>query len=451
MCFCFRVGLPRTQRSGGLGTVSTMSLIEIQKALRFLAQQSIAAMSKTSVGMSDYGQSTAYHNMQRDELITTADSFGPAVDVLNGSKQIQKQFGASEGSRLAIQFVYNTCRLIGTGQTIEQASDLIWKAFVEEMNKPTWSYKAVTNLQNIICNSYPVTLSDGLAVRARSFDELSLLLDWGHHELESLSDDWHVGGGSSFVLVAESEVEKTSLNFIQGNDPDLLTLLSRALLAMRLVAPGDVNIGKIFFAKPTIFKVGGSGLFSAGFGMWHPGSAYELTSGRVPLVQEAMLNLAALENRVGKSTSTLKLALRSFSSIYDRPHHQPEDRIVDAITALEALWQIDQELSFKLAFRTASFLASSDEERVAIFDTLKAYYSVRSKSVHGGAIKSEHMQLIQNDEPLRSIVRRMLKAFLHLAIHPSNWTLERLVEEADRSLIHSSHRLEIQSSAGISI
>lgn len=408
-------------------------------------------MSKTSVGMSDYGQSTAYYNMQRDELITNADSVSLAVDVLNGSKQIQKQFGASEGSRLAIQFVYNTCRLIGSGQTIEQASDLIWKAFVEEMNKPTWSYKAVTNLQNIICSSYPVTLSEGLAIRARSFDELGLLLDWGRHELEKLSDDWHVGGGSSFVLVAESEVEKSSLNFIQGNDPDLLTLLSRALLAMRLVAPGDVNIGRIFFAKPTIFKVGGSGLLSAGFGMWHPGPAYELTSERVPLVQEAILNLAALESRVGKSTATLKLALRSFSSIYDRPHHQPEDRIVDAITALEALWQIDKELSFTLAFRTASFLALSDEERVAFFDTLKTYYTVRSVLVHGGPLKSGHLQLIQNDEPLRSIVRRMLVAFLHLAIHPTNWTLEQLVKQADRCLIHSSNRQEIQTAAGLSL
>lgn len=52
---------------------------------------------------------------------------------------------------------------------------------------------------------------------------------------------------------------------------------------------------------------------------------------------------------------------------------------MDAITALEALWRLDAELSFRLAFRTAALLAGSDDERMSIYETLSEYYKIRSK------------------------------------------------------------------------
>jgi hypothetical protein len=96
---------------------------------------------------------------------------------------------------------------------------------------------------------------------------------------------------------------------------------------------------------------------------------------------------------------------------------------VDAITALEALWGLDAELSFKLAFRTSSLLAASDDERVSIYETLSEYYKIRSKVVHGGTLTEVQEQQLREDEPLRSIVRRALRAFLHLAVNPGEWTL----------------------------
>jgi hypothetical protein len=250
-------------------------------------------------------------------------------------------------------------------------------------------------------------------------------------------------------LVIESEATKTPSNFLMGNDGNEYPCAARTLLAMRLLAPGDVRIGRLFTARPASFNVGLGGLSSLGFTYWHLGTAYQLAPSLVPQIQKTCQNLLALEQQSSKANRTLLLALRSFSSIYDRLLHQAEDRVVDAITALEALWRLDQELSFKLAFRTASLLAMSDDERVRILETLSDYYRIRSKLVHGGSLSDAQEQQLREDEPLRSIVRRTLRAFLHLAVSPGDWTLQRLSEEADRTLLHGELRRGLQAAMGI--
>ena len=304
-------------------------------------------------------------------------------------------------------------------------------------------------MQNIECSQAPLALGHGVSIRGRSFEELSALLNWGAFELDQLTKDWMAGANSSFVMLVEREVAKTPDNFLMVTDGSEYPRAVRTLLAMRLLAPGDVRIGKIFAARPAVFNVGLGGMQSSGFTVWHPGHVYRLAPEQVPMIARTYQNLLALEQQPGKTNRNLLLALRSFSSTYDRLFHQTEDRVVDAITALEALWKLGAELSFKLAFRTSSLLAASDDERVSIYETLSEYYKIRSKVVHGSSLTEVQEQQLREDEPLRSIVRRALRAFLHLAINPGEWTLTRLNEEADRTLLHDVGRRSLRAAMGI--
>jgi hypothetical protein len=426
-----------------------MSMDRLRNSLKELTLRGLTAITESSFGMEGCKSAVAYYDSRKDDLITGLEAFQPAVDALGQLPAVQGLFGAAEARRLAIQFVFNACRHVTDESSFDTACEHTWATFAQEVGTTTWSYRAVANMQNIECAQAPLALGQGVSIRGRSFEKLSALLNWGAFELDQLTKDWMAGANSSFVMLIETEVAKTPDNFIMVNDGSEYPRAVRTLLAMRLLAPGDVRIGRIFAARPAAFNVGLGGMQSFGFTVWHPGPVYRLAPEQVPMIVRTCQDLLALEQQPGKTNRTLLLALRSFSSIYDRLFHQAEDRVVDAITALEALWKLDAELSFKLAFRTSSLLAASDDERVSIYETLSEYYKIRSKVVHGGSLTEVQEQQLREDEPLRSIVRRALRAFLHLAINPGEWTLKRLNEEADRTLLHDVGRRSLRAAMGI--
>jgi len=425
-----------------------MELENIHPQLKKLTIEGLDAIAKSSFGVEGCDGAIAYYDTRKDELITSLGSFQSTVEVLNQSDLLRNLFG-EEGKRLAIQFVFNACAHSANGEPSETAFNKVWTNFQEEIDTPTWTYRSVTNIQNINCTQDPIELIDGISIRGRSFEELSELLNWGDVELDYLAKDWMEGAASSFVMLFNKEVTKTSENFLLKDDGTAFSRASRILLSMRLIDSGDVRIGKLFVTKPAIFNVGMGGVQSSGFSAWHAGPKYELTPAKASTIKQVYKDLESLEKQNSKTTRTLFLALRSFSSIYDRRFHEAEDRVVDAITALEALWQIQAELSFRLAFRTSTLLATSDDERIDIFDMLTNYYKIRSKIVHGGSLNELQNELLRKDEPLRAIVRQTLKAFLHLAVNPEQWTLDRLHKEADSVLMHTENRKALQSAMGI--
>lgn len=107
------------------------------------------------------------------------------------------------------------------------------------------------------------------------------------------------------------------------------------------------------------------------------------------------------------------------------------------------------ELSFRLAFRTSSLLAHTDDERVSLFIILSNYYKIRSKVVHGSSLTDKQEAELRDDEPLRDIVRRCLRAFLHLAVNPGEWTLGQLEREADTALMHQTTRESLQKAMAL--
>ena len=112
---------------------------------------------------------------------------------------------------------------------------------------------------------------------------------------------------------------------------------------------------------------------------------------------------------------------------------------------MEALLPTNSELSFKLAFRVAGILGKDDTSRVKYLRDMKSYYQTRSNIVHGGRLKIKDNLLIQDDGPLRTIVRDLLVGFLHLA-ESSEFNMGKKFydEQLDAILLHSTKREELR-------
>ncbi len=409
----------------------------------------VVTPSRFSLSRAHHG--IAYYDTKRDKPITEVAAFAEAVATLRADPAISAAYGPDNTHRLAIQFVYNTCGLLDSGADIPAAFEATWTALVAETSKPDWRFAAVANLNNFSYEGDDVAdLGCGVSIQGRSFDRLKQTLEWDQVDLDRLSEDWSAGGGaSSHVLVVVTCQPKAPENFILSSDEAAYPLAARALLAMRLHGAGDLHIGRLFLNRPAAFNVGIGGQGSTGWTIWRPGTKYKLTETMIPKIREQMETLMNVENHLNTSARHIGLAIRSFTSIYDRLMYQAEDCVIDSITALEALWKLDSELSFRLAFRTSSLLGETDDNRELIFKTLRKYYKIRSKIVHGSTLSADESALVQNDEPLREIVRRTLRAFIHLLANPSEWTVGRLAKDPDPVLLHSERRSALQNAMAV--
>lgn len=420
----------------------------LREALRAFTMEGLAAMASSEFGTEGYQTTIAYYDTAKDEVLQRLSSYESAVAALAAHPAIPVLYGAEEAPRLALQFAYTA---VGHARATspEGPFESTWREFEQELQTPHWSFVAVANVQNFQCAEPRIELAEGIVFRHRSFNELRSFLRWGDAELNFLREDFRHAPPSSYVLTLERHVPKSPETFLLEDDGTAFLLAGRILLALRLFAPGDIRVGRIFLARPSAFNVGLGGISSLGFSFWHLGPAYNLSSADVPSVRRIYQELVAFDSGAIRTAPNLSLAIRSFSSIYDRFQHQTEDRVIDAITALEALWRLDSELAFRLAFRTSSLLATSEDERLGLFRTLREYYIVRSRIVHGNTLSQEQAMLVRDDEPLRSIVRRSILAFIHLAMNPGSWTVPRVYQEADTALLHAAIRREMQIAMGI--
>ncbi|MGH2593190.1 MAG: hypothetical protein ACRDGG_06725, partial [Anaerolineae bacterium] len=89
-------------------------------------------------------------------------------------------------------------------------------------------------------------------------------------------------------------------------------------------------------------------------------------------------------------------------------------------------------------------------ERTSLFEEMADHYDTRNKIVHGASLEKKHLRIIQNDEPLRNIVRRLLVAFLHLAKSPQYSLDKQFYQQLDSILQHSRRRSELRKAMGLS-
>jgi hypothetical protein len=153
------------------------------------------------------------------------------------------------------------------------------------------------------------------------------------------------------------------------------------------------------------------------------------------------------------SPGNLDLAIHSFMATYDRWPSRPDSQLLDCVTALEAILGAESELSFKLAFRVASLLASDDAERGTLLETMKGFYDTRSALVHGGRLKQKHESWLAKVNDLRALVRTLLRAFVRFATrggHGHGYSKTAFRDHLDATLVNATEREKLRRALGLS-
>jgi hypothetical protein len=403
-----------------------------------LCEQAASTAAELGTEPSSYRGLSPFNSTRRNEPFQALDLFQPASTGLRQLNHFDTRFGVNSADSFVLQFIFNFLERLPTPAFSQTAFDEVWGEFSAELEDEYWQYFVVSNLKNFRSSDEVLDLTDGVRIHSRNYLALSELLGWSDTQIEAtLGRDWHEGGIGSHVIIATSRLAKAHDNLVLANDPDSWPKLFRTLLAMRLTKAGFVTHGRIFFGRRARFRFGLGGISSSGYSRWEPGTEYQLSIADLPSVRAAYDALKVLDS-MGEKVRALSLALRAFSSIYGRDHFRPEDRLVDSITAIEALLRIDTDLSFRSSFQVAGLLAADDDERVVIFRELRTFYDTRSKVVHGGELKAKHSEALQNYERLLELVRQLLSGFVQATA--SGVLPKDFYQEIDASLQHTAKR-----------
>ena len=99
---------------------------------------------------------------------------------------------------------------------------------------------------------------------------------------------------------------------------------------------------------------------------------------------EKLPGAAALFPKIRNDEGNLKLALSRLALSQSRfGPYAASDSIIDVAIALEVMYQAGSELTYRLAMRASYFLEKSAEDRMAIYEVIKAFYKARSDIVRG--------------------------------------------------------------------
>src|SRR5262249_48301661 len=153
-----------------------------------------------------------------------------------------------------------------------------------------------------------------------------------------IAEDWRGPGASSFVLMVEDPIAKQPDNLTLIDSHSVWVKAARAIGALRLADTGDISIGPMWVVRAARFNVGLGGVHSVGAAIPASGSQFVWTEA----VKQVYLSIYGALKRLeeegyGRSPGNLAVALRAFMATYDRYPSLVDTRLLDTITALEAL------------------------------------------------------------------------------------------------------------------
>jgi hypothetical protein len=408
----------------------------------------IAAICRTFAGNGlpiERLRGIALYDSSKDRLIKSLGEFGQLANELANINRVQTIYGREQSERLALQLVYEYFKRTEEVRLDEALLESVWKHFTAELQTSCWTTRGVANLRYFVADSLEIKLGDGITILGRD-PELLESLGFGPGVWDRLISDWGSFGSSSFVIVAESNTPKQPDNFINVDSSGVWSRCARALGALRLVQGGDLGMGMLLTVRAAAFNVGLGGLSGVGFTAQTLGTEYRWSESLRTRFESTYAALARLESGgYGKAPGNLDLALRAFMSTYDRWPTAGDSRLLDSVMALEALLGSETEIAFKLAFRVASLLADSDEERARLLRIVKEFYDTRSRIVHGGRLKTKQQEHLLKVDELRDLVRRLLVAFVAFAADDKRVASKGLFHsELDSILVDSRKREELR-------
>ena len=78
-----------------------------------------------------------------------------------------------------------------------------------------------------------------------------------------------------------------------------------------------------------------------------------------------------------------------------------------------------------------------------MYGLLKEFYDVRSKVVHGSQLNARRRAMVEREDEMRDVVRRVLRCLLNLVESPFDPTRNFIDEKLDAILLEPSQRLAL--------
>ncbi|GIH06660.1 hypothetical protein Rhe02_47270 [Rhizocola hellebori] len=426
----------------------------LKSCLHKLAQEVLVRARDDSSQLKLGVHRTALYSDAGDREVTGLGSFAPSTEALLLVTGFTDIADPSEVGRVVLQFTYDCLERHHAPEFDTTAFDQTWASFVEELTTPYWRFLSVCQLENFVSDAQFLDLGDGISIHDRTtygFEEHG----WSDFQVKTLYSDWNYA--SNFILLAEELVPKAPTNLILGGTTEPIMKSHRMIRALRLAKEGDVHIGgDSVIGRMLTNRPAGSGFTPNGGSSTHgtsprwPGPPFSISTSDIARVTTLYDQLTVIGAMQGRTPYNLDLALRSFHSSYDRIPAMADTRMVDLVTAAEALLGTENEIIFRLSFRMAGLLASSDAERTAIFGDMKAFYDTRSKVVHGAPLKPKHQACLKNYSVLRDHVRRIIVGFLCLATSSSHsYSGKFFTEQLDAALQDGRQRDDLRTAMGL--
>ena len=254
-----------------------MSLSQPEVAMQKLCEQAMEFVSHQGLDPGAFRRLSPFNDWSRNQPFQLLESFPAALVALRELPHFDSRFGANSASNFALQFIFNFLGASTTARFDRAPFEKVWGDLISELAEPNWVYFSICNLANFTSPCDLLPIGDGIQIRSRNFAEISKLLGWTDQTIDAtLGRDWDEGGVGNHVLISESRLPKHADNLALVNDVGSITKLDQILVAMRLLKPGFVCPGRIFFARKSIFRYGLGGRSSSGYSRWNPGSKYEL-------------------------------------------------------------------------------------------------------------------------------------------------------------------------------
>jgi hypothetical protein len=431
------------------GEVTHMGEQESKDAFRAFVERAVSIAA--SAGDGRHTGRMPLYNMEYDAQFANLAEFAPAVRCLEVQPSFERLYGRAEAPRFALCLLYGYLDSAPGPQFDDAAFEGAWAAYWSELHEPSWRYMTVCNLSDFahsvagVGRTDALDLGDGVSVRPRSSTWATSI---DRNLWDGLARDWEDGAQGQFVLVCEERVPKSPENVVLNCPLSVQQKQVRAIIALRLAGAGDLRHGRVFRVRPSNIRLSGGWSYS-GWSRWNPGTHYNLDPSTFARYRDVYCLLASVEPALSTGWMPLATALRRYNGLYERELTQREDRILDAITAIEALLGDKLETTFKVTSRVATLLGADDDSRVALFDSMKLYYDTRSCLVHGSDLKQKHIDVIQDHTNLLDIARRLIVGFVRLASSGEFTKVATLKESIDGILLHTGKREELRAKMGL--
>jgi hypothetical protein len=415
------------------------------EALRAFVRDAIATATTTGQSPDAHRRHVPIFDLEYDAQFTQLASYAQAVARVSQIGNFRQHYGVEEAERIVLQFLYEYFSEAPSLLVHDACFESVGSRFFQELSKPAWRHVAIAILQNFTSPLHRIEIADGIAVCLRTLEDTRGAV--GREELRWLEEDWMRGAIGSHALIAEHSEPKTPGNVISGDANHTFKKIERALLALRLAKAGDVRTGRIFYCRPALLPKRLPGRPSSGEAEFRPGADYLLEDCDAPLVRRSYALLAQFDN-IAATWNKIRVAIRRFTAIYENDWREPEDRVIDAMIAVE--WLLRTKNARELSLRVAGLLADDDVEREALKKETKRWCRLRGNIVHGADSRPQDREALATTGEFINIVRRVLLGFLTLATGSSRFNdRPSLSADIDKLLLDTSERSELRKAMGL--